>query len=420
MVAIRREQLEPAEHAAGASRPALLLLSAWHPEPIDNGAKQRVRMMIHALADEYSIVLISLLPANELESGDLPRVPGVRRQYAVPMPAYDGHSVRSALVGLARTPRSLVSTWDQRTSLAIQTIAVRHRAAVALAFDLRLVLYLTSLAPQCRTVLDEPNVSPFAPLPVNLTLAGVRGRLRSWKYKQLMEHISPQIDAILAPSQVELDAYYALGGRSAHYVIENAVPGIPADSWTPPVGRQLLYTGSITYSANSDAVHYFANEIFPVLRASGLPAELTVTGALPDGLEPGPFAAGVRLTGRVADLDAQLRAARLFIAPIREGTGTRIKILEAMGYGMPVISTSKGVEGLPVESGVHLIVADDPDSFAGACCRLLDDTDLSCQLGARARALVQREFTWDIQAQRIRAAIAEVRDATPTPAMAAD
>ena len=102
-----------------------------------------------------------------------------------------------------------------------------------------------------------------------------------------------------------------------------------------------------------------------------------VTGALPSSTDFAMRHPQVLLAGRLDDLDATYRAARVCVVPLRYGTGTRIKIIEALAYGMPVVTTSKGAEGLAVVHGEHVLIADDPHDFAAATVRLLRDSELS-------------------------------------------
>lgn len=393
-------------------KPVVVLLSGWHPEPIDNGAKQRLRMFIKALERHYTLVLISLLPSDEVDPRHLPRVPGVRYQYALPLPEYRSGAARSIIGGLSLIPRSLRATWDGRIAHAIQIIASWHRADLAIGFDLRLALYLASLSPRMRTILDEPNVSPY--LVSRDDLVDVRAHLRAWKHHKLISQLSPRINTASVPSYEELHALRRFGATARVEIVENAVPELPLVAWQPPEGTRILYTGSLTYQPNAAAVDFFTQEVLPRLRTSNPAAELVVTGTLPAGVAPGLLCDGLRLTGRLPELEEQFRSARLFVVPLLEGTGTRIKLLEAMAHGLPIVSTTKGAEGLPVEHGEHLLIADDAGAFTAACRRLLEDDHLSQQLGTQARALVEERFTWQTQIARIRSMVSDLISPLPT------
>jgi len=111
--------------------------------------------------------------------------------------------------------------------------------------------------------------------------------------------------------------------------------------------------------------------------------------------------ADVEFTGRVDDVRVPLSKAAVVVAPLRAGSGTRLKILEALAMGRPVVTTSIGCEGLSVTGGEHLEVADDPDTFAQKTARLMSDADAAGELGRRGRQLVEREYSWEVVARRL-------------------
>lgn len=385
------------------SRHRVAFLSTWHPEPVDNGRKQRTRQMITALADDHEIALISLLPAEALAGGPLPGVPGVWRQWALPLPAFHPRSPASIVAGLRPLPRSLVATWDPDTAATIARIVQDIDAGAAIGTDLRTLRYLLSLGPSVRAILDEPDVSFIVE-----AAAGSRGfrRLRALgrlrKYRRLLEPASRRLDAVIVASEIEATAYRQLAGSSRVTVLENGVSDIPQAPWTAPDSSQLLYTGSVTYGPNAEAVAYFVRAVLPELQAAVPSICLAVTGDVPARVPPAARDPHVRLTGRLPSLDAIYRASRVFVAPLRSGTGTRIKLLEAMAFGMPVVSTSKGAEGLEVIDGEHLLIADEPDVFAAATLRLLRDAALSASLGAASRSLVESRYHWTALGRRFR------------------
>jgi glycosyltransferase involved in cell wall biosynthesis len=116
----------------------------------------------------------------------------------------------------------------------------------------------------------------------------------------------------------------------------------------------------------------------------------------------------VVFTGRLPDLDDALRSARVFVCPLWSGTGTRIKLIEAMSYRLPIVTTSKGAEGLALEPGVHALFAENASEFAAAIGRLLADPALCLELGANARQLVRERYTWETQGAKLRALVARL------------
>ena len=103
---------------------------------------------------------------------------------------------------------------------------------------------------------------------------------------------------------------------------------------------------------------------------------------------------GVQVTGRVADIRPYIRRAAVYVVPLRIGSGTRLKIFEAMAMGKAIVSTTLGAEGLPVTSGLDIVLANDPASFAQSIARLLQDRSERRRLGLAARALVEERYSW--------------------------
>jgi glycosyltransferase involved in cell wall biosynthesis len=139
-----------------------------------------------------------------------------------------------------------------------------------------------------------------------------------------------------------------------------------------------------------DAVDFFLSEVYPLVKQNLPDASLTVTGSTA-GVDIGGLRmnSSVKLVGHLKDVRPALRQSAICIVPIRLGGGTRLKILEAMALGTPVVSTAKGAEGLEVVNGEHLLVADEPAEFAGAIGRLVSDPDLCDRLVIQARSLVE-------------------------------
>ena len=161
----------------------------------------------------------------------------------------------------------------------------------------------------------------------------------------------------------------------------------------------MLFVGTMGYYPNTDAVMFFAEQIAPILREeSPQPWRLHVVGSLPEKAWIKQFesVSEIEFPGWVNDLSLEYDAADIIIVPIRGGGGTRIKILEAFARGIPVVSTSKGAEGLDIENGAHLLIEDTPRLFAEACIRLMKDHQLGDELSRKAFSLVAAKYSPEI------------------------
>ena len=158
---------------------------------------------------------------------------------------------------------------------------------------------------------------------------------------------------------------------------------------------ELVFTGSMDWHPNEDAIRHFINEILPAIRREVPHARLTVVGRNPSGsLRRDAEQAGVEVTGTVDDVRPYIDGAAVYVVPLRIGGGTRLKVFEALSMGKAVVSTGVGVEGLPLAPGKHYLKADDPASFASAVVSLLRDPERRQALGDAGRQLTHERFAW--------------------------
>ena len=174
-----------------------------------------------------------------------------------------------------------------------------------------------------------------------------------------------------------------------------------------PGGRRsneprLIFVGHMSVFHNVDAAEYLVNEILPLIRAIVPAARLDLVGAQP-AAEVKRLAAtpGVRVLGHVADLNAALNAATVFVAPLRFAAGVQNKVLEAMAVGLPVVTTTYVNNGLGTEDGRHLLIANEPAAFAEAVCRLLQDATLRQTLGQNGQEFVRQHYRWESVLDRL-------------------
>ena len=157
----------------------------------------------------------------------------------------------------------------------------------------------------------------------------------------------------------------------------------------------LVFTGSMDWYPNEDAIMYFMDAILPEVRRQVAGVSVTVVGRDPtDRLRAAGAAAGVRVTGTVADVRPYVAGAAVYVVPLRVGGGTRLKIFEALAMGKAVVATRVGAEGLPIVSGQHFLQADSPPAFAQAIVTLLKDPGRRRALGLAGRRLVEERYSW--------------------------
>jgi glycosyltransferase involved in cell wall biosynthesis len=219
---------------------------------------------------------------------------------------------------------------------------------------------------------------------VRTRFARYQTRVNGSDWRRFQHSVAAQVERIVVPS--DLDA--ARSGLPNVTVIPNTYPRPERPVGHPATARApiLLFQGSFGYPPNIDGAEWLAAEIAPRIRAAVPATEVRLVGRPATTVtrlhQPGVLT----VVGPVPSMEDELARASVAVVPIRYGGGTRVKILESFAHRVPVVSTSLGAEGLDVEDGVHLLVADDPEQFAAATVRLLEDGGLRARLTEAAEA----------------------------------
>jgi glycosyltransferase involved in cell wall biosynthesis len=212
-------------------------------------------------------------------------------------------------------------------------------------------------------------------------------------YQQLESEWLPRFDVILTASEDDRRRVKAMSANPEVRVFPNALPDIRR-----PEGQEvnaIVFSGNLEYHPNVEAVRWFRTRVWPRIRECSPEVEWRLLGSNPEAVAQ--FAIGdprMRILGPVDDAVAHLAQAKVCIAPLLSGSGTRFKILEAWAAGRAVVSTTLGAEGLGAADGDHLLLADGAEDFADAVLRVLNDSSLRARLGDAGRALYQERFTW--------------------------
>jgi polysaccharide biosynthesis protein PslH len=203
-------------------------------------------------------------------------------------------------------------------------------------------------------------------------------------------------DLTVAVSPADRDLLAAIAPGARGCAIPTGVdPCYFAPNGIAEASDHLVFTGSMDWHPNDDAMRHFMDAILPAIRREIPDASLAVVGRNPrPGLVRAAQAAGVEVTGTVADVRDHVARASVYVVPLRIGGGTRLKIFEALAMGKAVVSTSIGAEGLPLVDGEHFVRADDPDAFARAVVSLLRAPERRRALGEAGRRLVEERYSW--------------------------
>jgi sugar transferase (PEP-CTERM/EpsH1 system associated) len=246
----------------------------------------------------------------------------------------------------------------------------------------------------------------------------LRKRLYRTQWKRMLRfegRTVARFDRVLAVSDVDRETLQRLYGERLTAPVSVVPTGVDSGYFTPaPIdpaaSKRLVFTGSMDWLPNADGVQFFCRDVLPIIRAAEPDVTFTIVGRSPTpAVRRLADDRAVDVTGRVEDVRPYFARSAIYVVPLRIGGGTRLKIFEAMSAGRPVVSTRIGAEGLPVEHGRHLLLADTPDEFAAAVLTLFRDTSRRDAIAREARALVTERFDWAAAALQLEASIAETR-----------
>ena len=274
--------------------------------------------------------------------------------------------------------------------------ALRGPYAVGVVEHFWCASYAPLLRSLCgRLVLDLHNIES--------ELARTHARAAPWpaswasqrfagSYQRLEREWLPQFDTILTASEDDARRVKHVNRNPDVRVFPNALPDFPRPSVVE--ADAIVFSGNLEYHPNVEAVRWFRMRIWPRIRERS-PVEWRLLGSNPQAVAA--FTGGdprIRIVGPVDDAVGHLAEAKVCLAPLLSGSGTRFKILEAWAAGRAVVSTTLGAEGLGAVDGEHLLLADDPGAFADAVLRLWNDAPLRARLGNAGWALYRERFTW--------------------------
>ena len=277
-----------------------------------------------------------------------------------------------------------------------------------------------------------PNVPLAGPVPVAVFAHNVEHMIwqrqcrvepRAWrrallevewrKMRRWEARACAQAAVTVAVSESDRDALAALAPGARVSAIPTGVdPAYYAPNGAREARAQLVFTGSMDWYPNEDAIVHFLDAILPAIRREIPETGLTIVGRNPTlRLREAAARAGAYVTGTVDDVRPFIAEGTVYVVPLRIGGGTRLKIFEALAMGKAVVSTSLGAEGLPLAPGVHFLRADDPAEFARGVIALVRDPARRKALGTAGRRLVEERFSWPQVAREFEARCLEIAGA---------
>jgi glycosyltransferase involved in cell wall biosynthesis len=406
----------------------LLVVCPFFPWPPSNGSRILQSNLIKQAARSHRVWLFSLIQSESERKNEAgiasycEEIVAVRPENQVPGELDGKRRAWDVPWGLVhRHPRHFYGVPSQNVVQALVQTLCKWQPDILLVNTLYMTNYLWQWLDNSsgvKKILIEHNVETSIQCQQVWVASSFSRRVRAWLYwlpfgrfealacekcdwvttmsaqdRQLLLDLSPRLEPArvsVLPNGVDVASY--------------------AGDWGHPEPDNLIFPGALTYHANYDAMCFFLDEIFPSIRRANPRVTLQITGKT-DGVDLSSLnlGEGVVLTGYLDDVRPAVARSWACVVPLRVGGGTRLKILEAMALGTPVVATSKGAEGLDVTPGHDILIADDQDQFANAVLQLLGDPVLRQKLALNGRKLVEALYDWQSIGERLNEVLETVK-----------
>lgn len=396
----------------------ILWLSHFLPyPPTGHGALQRTHQLLVQMARRHEIHLASIVQPGTW-ADPAPLAPLLASAAAFPIPG----GWRRALPAAASLAGG-ASYWERWfTSGAMRAHVARlvreHAFDVVHVDALFLAGYLDLLG-DLPVVLTHHNVESELLRDRAARASGARRRFfarQAARTRALEVALARRAARHVMVSALDAERLHAIAPAARTAVVPNGVDVAyfaPADDAPPPVPHSMVFAGGMDWFPNRDAMQWLAADLWPALVADQPARTMTVIGRNPPAEIQAVAArdARVRVLGFVDDVRPHAAAAAAYLCPIRVGGGTRLKILDALALGRPLVATALSVEGLDLLPDVHYLAAEDGPSFAAQLRRLDEAPALGQALAAAGRRHVEQRFSWDAIADRLDDAYADAAPA---------
>jgi len=377
----------------------ILALTSRLPYPPREGHQLRSWHMLRALAKQHEVTLLSFVRDDDAPGAAGPLRDAVAQLEMFPIPSEQsraslGFSLARGLLGSNPFVVEKYASTDMRRRIAE---LLSHADIVHVD-----MLPLASLIGPTRVpmVLNAHNVEhELLQRRIDIETRPLhRAFLRTQvaRLRRFETMVCRRAARILACSETDAQQLSAIAPQTPITVVPNGVDtqAIPVSN-EPPRANRMIFVGQMSWFPNRDGVVWFLDEILPRIVRARPDAQFALVGKNAGLHVPASLAPNVQLLGFVDDLVPVMQEAAVYIVPLRAGSGTRLKVLEAMAFGKAIVTTHIGSEGIALDDGDHAIYADSADDFAAAVVRVMDDPALAERLGRRARELAVARYDWN-------------------------
>jgi glycosyltransferase involved in cell wall biosynthesis len=376
---------------------------------LDSGPKIRIYYVLKELCKRHAVTLLSFVRSTR-ELKHVPHLLGFCEEVrTVPIKRSRVKDARYLLASLV-TKQPFVILRDQSPEMrrAVEALADSGNFDVVHADQLGMAQYAENLTAVGK-LLDEHNavwmiLERLCAAEQN-TVKRALIRRECEQLKMYEGSVCRKFDQVLTVTETDRAALRSLNPDHCNIDVipicidTSAIRVVERASGT----KRILYVGTMFWPPNIDGVLWFTHEVYPLIKQDVAQARFRIVGARPpkDVRQLAHLPLDIEVTGYVEDLYPYWTDCGVFVVPLRAGGGMRVKILEALARGIPIVSTSIGCEGIAVEDGQHLLVADTPQEFAHAVAEVIRNDDLATRLTMNGRCLVEERYDWRVTYQEL-------------------
>jgi glycosyltransferase involved in cell wall biosynthesis len=397
----------------------ILFLSTWFPYPPINGAKIRIFNLIRELAKIHDVTLLSFTQTMPLAEArkHIPYLEQYCRSVDV---VSKGQFVPDSLLAyrglFSALPRSIVQTYNPEMARLVNKKVRSEVYDVVVASEVNAPSVTSLLASRIDglpKVLDaiEVGLAKNEYYEARSACQRFRRGMTWFKLRKFTKELLSRSVACTVPSRVEKQNLIEIMPKYTNIEIIPHCLDLDHYSGSFGIAREntLVFTGSFTYEANLDAALFFLERIYPQIKARMPDLRIQIVGDL-NGVDIStwPVDDNVIFTGLLKDVRPIIARSWLSIVPLRVGAGTRLKVIESMALRTPVVSTSKGAEGLEVTRGENILIADDPADFAQAVVEVLRNTELREKLARAGVSLVKDRYSAEVMGREFNSLLSRV------------
>ena len=361
----------------------LLYISHKVPYPLSDGGKLRVFNQIKHLSKEHNIVSLSFIE-NKAELENIAELKKYCSIETVLLPKWK--SLINSFFGLfSRKPLRVWYLRDKRFRKKAKELT--KQAEMVIIQAPRMTQYGFEPEKTIVDVVDTPSLQIRRALNHESLIWKIIWKVELPRIERFEKWICKRFKHILTASE---DDRKALGKG---IVLKNgaAISNVKRKDLS---GNNIMFLGNMEYAPNIDAINYFVKEIFPLIKRKVPDAKFFIVGKNPDSVKK--YASkDIIVTGFVEDLGVFFSKCKVFVAPLRLGSGIQNKVLEALNYEIPVITTSIVNRGVEAKDGKEIIIADNKEEFAEKTIRLLKNFKLRRKLASNGKKFLRRNYSWN-------------------------